>query len=74
MVKVTLCECGPAYLLRTNRSWWMRLIRSRRLYYCARCDLEMFLTRDALRSLVPDTTTPAPISMSPAGAQTFQLR
>lgn len=45
MVRLTTCDCGPAFLIRANRSGWMRLISSRRLYYCARCDTEMFVTR-----------------------------
>lgn len=48
-MKLTLCECGPAYLMRINRSFWMRWVPNRRLYYCTRCDAEMFLTRVGLR-------------------------
>jgi hypothetical protein len=65
MVRLKTCDCGPAFLIRTNRSWWMRWIPSRRLYYCARCDSEMFLTREALGNFATQTTR-APLSVLPS--------
>jgi hypothetical protein len=51
--------------MRANRSGWMRLVRNRRLYYCAKCDAEMFLTRQALGTGSGSATAMRPMSPRP---------
>lgn len=65
MVRLTTCDCGPDFLIRMNRSWWMRLIPERRFYYCARCDTEMFLSRSHVGSIGAEPSRPA---LSPAAS------
>jgi hypothetical protein len=36
------CPCDWANLSRSPRSWWMRLFRSRRLYFCSNCMCRIF--------------------------------
>lgn len=71
MVKLNPCECGPAFLIRMNRSCWMRLIPTRRLYYCARCDMEMFLTRDCMQGIAIAESSRSPLAApTPVGSET----
>ena len=45
MVRLERCGCGPSFVVRVKRAWWMRIIPRRRLYYCGRCDTKMFVFR-----------------------------
>jgi hypothetical protein len=51
----------------------MRLAWRRRLYYCARCDSEMFLTRQHLHALIGGESGHAASSMAPRGAHDASL-
>lgn len=73
MMRLKTCDCGPAFLIRINGSWWMRLMTTRRLYYCARCDTELFLTRRHLHGAGADSSRPA-LSSSPSIAQDTSLQ
>jgi hypothetical protein len=68
-MRLTPCNCGLGYLVRLNRSLWMRLVPGRRHYYCVRCKSHELLSREGLRALFPelpslmdrDQTAPAPL-------------
>jgi hypothetical protein len=68
-MRLNPCDCGVCYLVRMNRSLWMRLVPARRHYYCVRCRSSQLLSREGLRRMYPvmdaeldrDVTTPAPL-------------
>ena len=65
-MKLSLCDCGVAYLVRLNRSLWMRFVPGRRHYFCVRCKEHQLLSRANLRRAFPglpaqmDTAVTAP--------------
>lgn len=65
-MKLSLCDCGVAYLVRLNRSLWMRFVPGRRHYFCVRCKCHQLLSRTELRRAFPtlprqmDTSVTAP--------------
>jgi hypothetical protein len=65
-MRLTLCDCGVAYLVRLNRSFWMRFVPGRRHYFCVRCKSHQLLSRHGLRRAFPalppqmDTSVTAP--------------
>ena len=65
-MRLTLCDCGVAYLVRLNRSFWMRFVPGRRHYFCVRCKSHELLSRHGLRRAFPnlpplmDTSVTAP--------------
>lgn len=73
-MRLTLCDCGVAYLVRLNRSFWMRLVPGRRHYFCVRCKSHALLSRQALRRAFPalppqmDNATTAPGALDQIGA------
>jgi len=78
-MKLSLCDCGVAYLVRLNRSVWMRLVPGRRHYFCVRCKSHQLLSRRALRRAFPllpaqmdsSTTAPAPLEHPVAPSELF---
>lgn len=68
-MRLTLCDCGLAYLVRLNRSFWMRLVPGRRHYFCVRCKSHELLSRTGLRRAFPnlpsqmDTSSTAPAAL-----------
>ncbi len=42
------CGCSVGGYERVARSWWMRLLPSRRLYRCDSCAAVMFIRKDPL--------------------------
>lgn len=73
MVRLKRCDCGPAFLTRMNRSWWMRLLTSRRLYYCAKCDTELFITRRHLNESASVESTRPALATPPSTAHEASL-
>lgn len=73
-MRLTLCDCGVAYLVRLNRSFWMRFVPGRRHYFCVRCKSHQLLSRYGLRRAFPalpkqmDTSATAPAALEPAGS------
>ena len=65
-MRLNLCDCGVAYLVRLNRSFWMRFVPGRRHYFCVRCKAHQLLSRQGLRRAFPalppqmDTSVTAP--------------
>jgi hypothetical protein len=63
VLKLTACNCGARGLVRIDRAFWMRLVPTRRLYYCPACETRQFLTRSAvLRALASPLPTFAPVA------------
>lgn len=70
-MKLNPCDCGVFYLVRMNRSTWMRMLPGRRHYYCVRCKAHELLSRQNLRQVYPDmsaeldrdVTSPAPLEV-----------
>ncbi|HEY0825220.1 MAG TPA: hypothetical protein VGD76_15645 [Ramlibacter sp.] len=68
-MRLTPCDCGVSWLVRMNRTFWMRLLPGRRHYFCVRCKSAQLLSRSHLRSAFPamspdldrDLTNPAPL-------------
>lgn len=68
-MRLNPCGCGLGYLVRLNRTFWMRFVPGRRHYYCVRCKSHELLSREDLRRLFPslpsvldrDDTAPAPL-------------
>lgn len=68
-MRLTPCDCGVTWLVRMNRSFWMRLLPARRHYFCVRCRSAQLLSRAHLRRANPDmspdldqdVTSPAPL-------------
>lgn len=52
-MRLTLCDCGVAYLVRLNRTAWMRFVPGRRHYFCVRCKSHQLLSRNNLRRAFP---------------------
>ena len=59
-MRLTLCDCGVAYLVRLDRTAWMRFVPGRRHYFCVRCTSHQLLSRNNLRLAFP--TRPRPIA------------
>jgi hypothetical protein len=59
-MRLTLCDCGVAYLVRLNRTGWMRFAPGRRHYFCVRCKSHQLLSRNNLRRAFP--TLPRPVA------------
>ncbi len=51
MISLRPCACGPEEWVRIQRSFWMRLFRARRLYYCERCKSKLFMRKSAVLAL-----------------------
>jgi hypothetical protein len=72
-MRLNLCDCGVAYLVRLNRSFWMRFVPGRRHYFCVRCKSHQLLSRHALRRAFPglpaqmDTSVTAPAALELPG-------
>lgn len=45
MISFRPCACGSEDLVRLQRALWMRLFRTRRLYYCERCRSKLFIRK-----------------------------
>ena len=45
------CECDWGDLSRIPRSWWMRLFKSRRLYFCTGCQSRLFAHRNSIEGV-----------------------
>jgi hypothetical protein len=52
-MKFSLCNCGVRYLVRANRSYWMRLFIGRRHFFCVRCRSNQLLSREKLQQIFP---------------------
>jgi hypothetical protein len=52
-MKFSLCGCGIRYLVRMDRTFWMRLVPGHRHYYCVHCKAHLLLSRRALRAAFP---------------------
>jgi hypothetical protein len=52
-MKLTPCGCGISYLVRLNRSFWMRWVPGRRHYFCVCCKSHQLLSRVHLRRMFP---------------------
>ncbi|HET8747635.1 MAG TPA: hypothetical protein VFM98_18700 [Ramlibacter sp.] len=78
-MRLSLCDCGVAYLVRLNRSFWMRFVPGRRHYFCVRCKTHQLLSRQGLRQAFPalptqmDTsaTAPAALEQLPTPSELF---
>ncbi|HEX2545428.1 MAG TPA: hypothetical protein VHL79_11145 [Ramlibacter sp.] len=42
-MRLTACNCRAEHYQRAQRSWWMRLVWSRRLYQCESCGQLLFI-------------------------------
>ena len=68
-MRLNLCNCGVAYLVRLNRSFWMRFVPGRRHYFCVRCKSHQLLSRQGLRAAFPtlapqmDSSVTAPAAL-----------
>lgn len=47
-VLLNKCDCDWGHLSRIPRTWWMRLFRSRRLYFCSGCKSHVFAHRGTI--------------------------
>jgi hypothetical protein len=56
MLKLSPCECGPEFLVRIERAWWMRVFTWKRLYFCTQCRRRLLIARPHLA--VPGGTVP----------------
>lgn len=78
-MRLTLCNCGVAYLVRLNRSAWMRFVPGRRHYFCVRCKSHELLSRNNLRRAFPrlpptvnsDVTAPAHLEPAATPSELF---
>lgn len=50
MLRFTACTCGMQYLVRLNADAWMKVIPTRRHYFCAKCRTRQFVPRKSLVS------------------------
>jgi len=57
MLKFGPCGCGPEFLVRIERTWWMRVFTWKRLYFCTQCRRRLFMARPA-RAPVFGATVP----------------
>lgn len=69
-MRFTPCACGMQYLVRLDRQPWMRLIPTRRHYFCAKCKNRQLLPRRAFVSWwlpgpPPSSSLPAPDTRAP---------
>jgi hypothetical protein len=67
-MRLSLCDCGVAYLVRLNRSFWMRFVPGRRHYFCVRCKSHQLLSRYALRRAFPSLPPQMDTSVTAPGA------
>jgi hypothetical protein len=56
MLKLSPCGCGAEFLVRIERSWWMRVFTWKRLYFCTQCRRRLFIARP--RTAAPGATLP----------------
>jgi hypothetical protein len=78
-MRLTLCDCGVAYLVRLNRSLWMRFVPGRRHYFCVRCKSHQLLSRNGLQRAFPTLpaqmhapgTAPAPLEPTASPSELF---
>ncbi len=68
MVKLVPCGCGPAHLVRIERSWWMRSVVGRRLYFCTQCRSRLLIPKPAL-TLPAGAAWPVPPAPAAYGTQ-----
>jgi hypothetical protein len=62
VLRLTACCCGARNLVRVDRSFWMRLVPTRRHYYCPLCRSNQFLSwRAVLRALEVAPAAPPPV-------------
>lgn len=52
-MKWSWCGCDVRLLVRLTRRPWMRILRSRRHYFCAKCKERQFLSRRTLLEALP---------------------
>ena len=56
MMRWTACECRADNYHRAQRSWWMRLVWTRRRYHCQACGTDLFiLPKEVLFRRVEET-------------------
>lgn len=48
MLRLVPCGCGADYLVRIERSWWMRVFAWRRLYFCTQCRSRLLIRKPPL--------------------------
>lgn len=65
MVKLTPCGCGARNLVRIDRSFWMRLVPTRRYYFCPVCRSNQFLSRKAVTRALLSAPPPAVVPSGP---------
>jgi hypothetical protein len=58
VLRFTACDCGARGLVRVERSFWMRLVFTRRHYYCPSCRANLLLSRRAVLAAL--AAPPAP--------------
>lgn len=58
MLRFTSCRCGIEYLVRLRREAWMKLIPTRRHYFCAKCKDTQFTPRRDAGWWLPSTKVP----------------
>lgn len=68
-MRLTACTCRADHYQRAQRSWWMRLVWSRRLYHCESCGRLMFIrpTEVLFRRAEEHAAKPGPGATAPAG-------
>ena len=74
MLRITPCSCGEQYLVRLNRSTWMRFVPGRRHYFCAKCKQRQWLPRRAFASWWLPAAPEASSSMGPLEAEPRGLK
>ena len=43
-MRLSACACRAEHYRRTERTWWMKSIWTRRLYHCYSCDAVLFIS------------------------------
>ncbi len=61
-VAPTLCTCDERELVRIHRTWWMRLMSSKRLYECRGCGARLFAPKQAVERIPRQFPQVPPIS------------
>ena len=47
----TICTCDESDLVRIHRTWWMRLVSSKRLYECRGCGARLFVSKQTVERI-----------------------
>jgi len=45
VLKISACTCVPIRMARIERSWWMRFLWWKRLYFCDDCGSRQLISR-----------------------------